>query len=80
MNRVSTSPSNGLSPVRRQAITRTNAGLLSNGFQETNVSEILIGIIYFLFKKMYFWTVVCQNAGPFVQGGGGGGGGMSFIE
>ena len=36
---------NGLSPVRRQAITRTNAGLLSVGLLGTNLSEIRIGIL-----------------------------------
>ena len=34
-----------LSPVRRQAITWTNAGLLSIGLMGTHFSEILIGIL-----------------------------------
>ena len=53
MNWVSISSGNGLSPVRRQAITWTNhAGLLSVGLMGTNFSEIRIGILSFLFKKM----------------------------
>ena len=43
---------NGLSPVRRQAIIWTNAGILSNGTLGTNFSEILIEILTFSFKKM----------------------------
>ena len=38
----------GLLPVRRQAITRTNAGPLG-----TNLSEIRIGILPFSFKKIH---------------------------
>ena len=41
-----------LSPVRLQAITWTNAGLLSIGLFGTNFSEIRIGILPFLFKKI----------------------------
>ena len=41
MNRVSIGSDNGLSPIRRQAIIWTNAGLLSIGPQGTNFSEIL---------------------------------------
>ena len=44
---------NGLSPERRQAIIRTNAGILLIGPLRTNFSEILIGIQTFSFKKMY---------------------------
>ena len=43
---------NGLSPDRRQAIIWTNAGILLTGPLGTNVSEILIEILTFLFKKM----------------------------
>ena len=43
---------NGLSPVRRQAIIWTNAGLLSIGPLGTNFSEILIEILTFSFEKM----------------------------
>ena len=44
MNQVSIGSDNGLSPIRRQAIIWTNAGLLSIGPLETNFSEILIKI------------------------------------
>ena len=53
MNWVSIGSGNGLSPVRRQAITRTNAGLLSIGLLGTNFSENRIGILSFSFKKMH---------------------------
>ena len=45
---------NGLSPGRRQAIIKTNAGILSIGPLGTNFNEILIGIQTFSFKKMHF--------------------------
>ena len=44
---------NGLSPGRRQAIVRTNAGILLIGPLGTNFSEMLIGIQAFSFKKMH---------------------------
>ena len=43
---------NGLSPGRRQAIIWTNAVILSIGPLGTNLSETLIKIITFSFKKM----------------------------
>ena len=43
---------NGLSPGRRQAIIRTNAGILLIGPPGTNFSEILIGIQIFSIKIM----------------------------
>ena len=43
---------NGLSPVRRQAIIWTNAGMLLIGPLGTNFSEILIEILTLSFKKM----------------------------
>ena len=43
---------NGLSPGRRQAIIRTNAGILLIRTLGTNFSEILIKILIFQFKKM----------------------------
>ena len=43
---------NGLSPSRRQAIIRTNAGLLLIGPLGTNFNENLIEILTFSFKKM----------------------------
>ena len=45
---------NGLSPGRRQAIIKTNAGTLSIGPLGTNFNEISIGIQTFSFKKMHF--------------------------
>ena len=44
---------NGLSPERRQAIIRTNAGILLIGPLGANFSEILIKIYQFSFKKMH---------------------------
>ena len=44
---------NGLTPGRRQAIIRTNAGILLIGPLGTNVSEISIGIQTFSFSKMH---------------------------
>ena len=46
-------PVNGLSPVRRQAITWTKADLLSIGPLGTIFSEILIEILTFSFKKIH---------------------------
>ena len=43
---------NGLSPGRRQAIIRTNAGILLKGPLGTNFSEILIEILSLSFKKL----------------------------
>ena len=43
---------NGLSPGRRQAIIRTNAGILLKGPLGTNFSELLIEILIFSFAKM----------------------------
>ena len=44
---------NGLSPGRCQAIILTNAGILLIGSLGTNLSEILIEILTFSFKKMH---------------------------
>ena len=44
---------NGLSPDRPQAIIWTNAGILSIGPLGTKLSEILIAIDIFSFKKMH---------------------------
>ena len=43
---------NGLSPVRRQAIIRTNAGILLIRPLGTNFSEFLVEFLIFSFKKM----------------------------
>ena len=48
MNWIIISSGNGLSPIRRQAITWTNAGLLSSGRLGINLSEIK-----WKFKKMH---------------------------
>ena len=53
VNWVIISSGNGLSPIRYQAITWTNAGLLSIGLLEMNFSEIWIWILSFPFKKMH---------------------------
>ena len=44
---------NGLSPGQRQAIIRTNAGILLIGPLGTNLSEIWIGIETFSLKKIH---------------------------
>ena len=44
---------NGLSPGRREAIIWTNDGILLIGLLGTYVSEIVIGIQIFSFKKMH---------------------------
>ena len=59
--------SKGLPPVRRQAITWTNADLLSNGPLGTNFSEIRIEIRNILLMKR-IWNCRLRNCGHFVQG------------
>ena len=54
VNRVIIGSGNGLPPFRRQAISWTNAGLLSFGLLATNLSEILIGILPFSSRKIHF--------------------------
>ena len=54
---------NGLSPIRRQAIIWTNAGILLIRTLGTNFSEILIQIHTFSIKKM--WSGKCR---PFCLG------------
>ena len=58
---------NGLWPDRRQAIIWTNAGLLLIGPLRINVSEILIKILTFSFKKMRL-KVSSANRRPFCLG------------
>ena len=60
-------PDNGLSPGRRQAINRTNAGILLIGTLGTNFSEILIEILIVSFKKMCF-KVSSAKRRPFCLG------------
>ena len=57
---------NGLSPGRRQAIIRTNAGILLIRPLGTNFSEILIEILIFSFKKMRL-KVSSAKMRPFVS-------------
>ena len=53
VNWVNIASDNGLSPIRHQAIIKTNAGLLSIGpLGTTNFSEILVKNRTFSFKKM----------------------------
>ena len=56
LNRAIIGSDNGLSPVRRQAIIWTNAGILLIEPLGTNFSEVLIGIQTFSFKKLYLKT------------------------
>ena len=53
---------NGLSPGPRQAIIRTNAGILLIGPPGTNFNEILIKIYKFPFNKNPFKNVVRKMA------------------
>ena len=53
---------NGLSPVLRQAIIWTNAGILLIGPLGTNFSEILFGIQTFSFKKLRLKTSSAKMA------------------
>ena len=55
-NLTSIGSDNGLAPTKRQAIIRTNAGILLVGPLGPNFSEILIGIHIFSFKKMHLKT------------------------
>ena len=71
MDCVSTGSDNGLSPVRYQAITWTNADLSSIGLQGTNFSEVRIKIQNFSFMKMRLKMSVKLLL--FCPGGGGGG-------
>ena len=58
---------NDLSPGRRQAITWTDAGLLSIRYLGTNFSEIRIKVPNFSFMKMHLnvssakWRTFCQG-------------------
>ena len=58
---------NGLSPIRRQAIIWTSAGLLSIGPLRTNSSEIFIKIQNFSFKKMHL-KISSSKRQPFYPG------------
>ena len=54
---------------RRQAITWTNAGLLSVELLGTTLSEIRIGILIFSLKPIFIWNCRLPNWRPFCQGG-----------
>ena len=58
---------NGLSPIRRQAITWTNADWLLIGPLGTNFSEIRIEIQNFHSRKCV-WKCRLRNVGNFVKG------------
>ena len=64
---------NGLSPDRRQAIIWTNAGILLIGPLGTYVSETLIEIHTFSFKKMHLkmspgkWRPFCLGLNAFIS-------------
>ena len=68
MNWVNIGSGNGLSPVRRQAITWTNVDFLSIGPLGTNFSEIWIKIQNFSFVKMHL-KISFVNWRPFCPGG-----------
>ena len=55
---------NGLLPGRHQAIIWPNTGILLIGPLETNLSEVLIGIKTFSFKKMHL-KMLSANRRPF---------------
>ena len=64
--RISIGSGNGLSPIRRQAITWTNAHLLPIGPLGTNFNEIQIKIQNFSFKKVHLkmsakWRPLCPG-------------------
>ena len=68
LNWVSIGSGNGLSPVQRQAITWTNAGLLSTGPLGTIFHEIWIKIQKLSFMKMHLNLSSAQWR-PFCPGG-----------
>ena len=70
MNQFSIGSDNGLSPIRRQAIILSKAGLFSIGPLGTNFSEIRIEMQNFSFTKIYLKRKSrLLNRGHFVQGG-----------
>ena len=62
VNWIGISPGNGLSPVRRQAITWTSDGLLSIEPLGTNFSEIWMEIQKIYIHENAFKNVVCKMA------------------
>ena len=73
MNQVSIGSGNGFSPIRRQAIIWTNAGLFSIGPLGTNCSEILIKIQNFSFMTMHLkissakWQPFCPRGDELME-------------
>ena len=65
VNRVSIGSDNGLSPIRRQAIIWTNAGILLIEPLGTKFSEMLIKTVH---SRKYIWKCRLRNGGHFVQG------------
>ena len=72
VNRASNGSNNDLSPIRRQAIIKTSAGLSSTGPLGTLFSEILIQVKNVLFPKMHL-KISFGKCQPCLQLGGGGG-------
>ena len=71
-NQVSIGLDNGLSPIRRQAIIWTNAGILLIEPLGRKSSEILIKIKKFSFKKIHLKIPSAKwQPFPFCPGGGG---------
>ena len=68
LSQVSIGLDNGLSPIQRQAIIQTNAGLLSIEPLGTKFSEILIKIQTFSFTKMHL-KIASVKWQPFCPGG-----------
>ena len=60
VNRVSIGSDNVLSPIQRQAIIQTNAGLLSVAPLGTNLSEILIKNTKRFIDKNASENIVCE--------------------
>ena len=67
MNWVSTSSDNGLSPVRRLAVTWTNTDMFSIGLWKTNFSEIWIKMLNLSFMKMIL-KILSAKWRPFCPG------------
>ena len=67
VNWVSIGSDNDLSPIRRQAIILTNAGLLSIGPLGTNFTEIRLEKTKIFIHENVFENVVCKNGSHFVH-------------
>ena len=68
MNRVSIGSVNGLSPIRRQAIIQTNAGLLSIEHLGTNFGETLNQNTNLFIHKNASQNTVCEMAAILSRG------------